>query len=610
MNDQLTTSNNTESEPQRWWFQGDRIFWSLLVVFIFRAEKHNKPMSLYTNADWDFFEKNIRKKVKKLIDGAFTKELEGVTNNAQRLAKRKLIAQKEKTIVLFNEALGNFRLTIASINASKTSNPLEYEKFWQNLTEWANKHEYLKKVTNDVIPDKTESGKEIVLLTDHDAISAEVQHFIHQYMFTGSTFTNISKSIGTGGYERVDSDYPVADISDKRRNIFGHSEIRPLPHEQEQNDLPIPLDVLQNRMLAVRDELKKKGGHAVFVFNAVLYLWWQKTKGSGTDAGTANILIEDICKYMNKPRRSDRTHLFAQKSIDLVKEHLKILARITINIRDLTIQDPKTKREKRVQYAENLITLNPYSNQDDLWQTGAWESDWIGVRVRIGEFCRFGIDDGKKFAPLPSVASIDPRFRVEQMLGWFLSVYLRINATKTNVVFLNVGMTLETIGLREEVESIARLEKALDYLIDLGDLIRSWEYIGETIDDRLNRRQKISNGVVRISASDLKIWLEQRIKVEASPNLVKAYQELAKTHQEKKALSAPQTPPATPSQNLRDEVRLVIGREFNGNQKRASESIGVEASTLSRFLNGNNVRNQEIFVKWLNQQALTHQPSE
>jgi hypothetical protein len=281
-----------------------------------------------------------------------------------------------------------------------------------------------------------------------------------------------------------------------------------------------------------------------------------------------------------------------------VQENLQTLARISINIRDGVIKGHKGK----VQVSEQLITLSPVAKQDDLWQTGAWDSEWVAVSLGIGRFSRLAIDDANQYAPLPSVAGIDPRKRVEMVLGIWLAGYLRTNASRTSVVKLSVGITLETVGLLKVVESKERFEKALDELVGLGDLIRCWEYEGESVDERIYRRQQTTGKVTRMGANDLLLWLDSRIVVEASQNLVEQYEKLGITAKEKRkeTLALP-----APTKGLTHEVRQAIQTHFNGNQSRASEDIGITASSLSRYLSGHQIRDNGKIKDWLNKLAQT-----
>jgi hypothetical protein len=562
-------------------FDGKKIFWALLARFVIDLKAQNKPMGGFNEQSWSLFQTHIAEQGKNII----TEAVGGVSFGEKET--QKFWNQKRTTaITKFQNALDSFVSEARQVNEHAESLPDEHRLYWEELTNWATFNQ-----------NKLGTNKPDINLANR---SNEVEVFdsyalIQRFMFTTNPLQTISKRIGTGAYEMGRGDFPTADISDKY--ISGISEIRPLANEYEPDGLPIPINELQNRMMTVRDELKRTGGFTVNLFNAVLYMWWEKTKGAGENSGTAVITLAEICEHLGLPKRTDRIDTFKPASIKRVQEHLQTLARISINIRDGVIKGHKGK----VQVSEQLITLSPVAKQDDLWQTGAWDSEWVAVSLGIGRFSRLAIGDANQFAPLPSVAGIDPRKRVEQMLGWFLGCYLRTNATRTSVVKLTVGMTLETVGLLKVVESKERLEKALDELVGLGDLIRCWEYEGESVDERIYRRQQITGKVARMGASDLLLWLDSKIVVEACQNLVEQYEKIGITAKEKRkeAIALP-----APAKGLTLEVRQTINRHYEGNQSRASEDIGITASSLSRYLNGHQIRDNGKIKAWVEKMAM------
>ena len=562
-------------------FDGKKIFWALLARFVVDLKALNKPMGGFDEQNWSLFQTFITEQGTKII----AEEI-GAVRFGERGEQKFWDKKLTTAITKFQNALAGFVAEARQVNEHAESLPDEHRLYWEELTNWATFNQN-KLGTNKPDINLANRINEVEIFDSHA--------LIQRFMFTTNPLQTISKRIGTGAYEMGRGDLPTADISDKY--ITGISEIRPLANEYELDGLPVPITELQRRMLAVRDELKRTGGFTVNLFNAVLYMWWEKTKGAGENSGTAVITLAEICEHLGLPKRTDRIDTFKPASIKRVQEHLQTLARISINIRDGVIKGHKGK----VQVSEQLITISPVAKQDDLWQTGAWDSEWIAVSIGIGRFARLAIGDANQYAPLPSVAGIDPRKRVEQMLGWFLGCYLRMNATRTSVVKLSVGITLETVGLLRVVESKERLEKALDELVGLGDLIRCWEYEGESIDERIYRRQQTSGKVTRMGANDLILWLDSRIVVEASPNLVAQYEKIGLAAKEKRKETLALPAPAT---GLTLEVRELINRHYGGNQSRASEDIGITASSLSRYLNGHQIRDNGKIKAWLTKMAI------
>lgn len=584
-------------------FDGKGLFWALCARSVATQKRQNSPMEQFNSADWDAFTKHLLNECSNSIKGILNEVLKALPHReARRIWERQSIS----AVAQFNKTLDEFVATHKGINQLANENPTAVKAYWEELTNWAVINQKQLSPTSPSItlnPNSQTSTKPtpIAVFSSASVESFDVDGAYQRAMFTTKALEKISKAIGTGSYKMGLGDYPSADVSDG--NLTTISEIRPLPYEMEYGGLPTPLKVLQERTLAVAEKLQKQtGGYAVLLFNSLLFMWFAKAKGAGNDTGIALLTIHEICEYMNLPRRSDRPNLFTRPAIKNLQENIQSLARVSVDVKDGKLAGYKG----RVQYQEQILTISPLAKQDDLWQTGAWDSEWLAINICIGQFARYAVGDENQFAPLPSVSGIDPRKKVEMLLGWFLSRYLRVNASRTSVVRLTVGITLETLGLKKVADSKERLETALDFIVELGDLIRSWEYEGESIDAKLYRRQIETGKATRMSPTDLATWLNSKIIVEASEGLVKQYEKLSTTRNEKKELvrlkaKLPALP--APMSGLLPEVRQVVHQKYGGNKKQASEDIGIDASTLGRYLKGNRIRHNDKIGQWLDKVA-------
>jgi len=584
-------------------FDGKGLFWALCARAVAFQKRKDKPMGEFNSADWDAFTKHLLNECSTAINGILNEVLKTLPHReARRVWERKSIS----AIAQFNKALDEFVATHKGINQLINENPNAHKAYWDELTNWAVLNDKQLNPTSPSItlnPNISTSTQptSLAVLPRANIEAFDSDGAIQKAMFTNKALEKVSIAIATGKYKKGMGDFPTADISDG--NLSAMSAIKPLPHEMEQSGLPTPIKVLQDRTFAIAEKLKKQsGGSALFLFNALLFMWFAKAKGTGNDTGSALITIQEICEYLNLSRRSDRPNLFTQTVIKNLQENIQTLARISVEVRDGQIAGYKG----RVQFAEQILTISPLAKQDDLWQTGAWDSEWVAVSIRIGQFARYAVGDENQFAPLPSVTGIDPRKKVEMILGYFLSRFLRVNASKNSVVKLTVGITLETLGLKKVADSKERLETALDFIVGLGDLIKSWEYEGESIDAKLYQRQRETRKDARMSPTDLATWLNSKIVVEASEGLTQQYAKLAITYNEKKELERQKARvPALPSpmSGLLIEVRQVVQQKYGGNKKQASEDIGIDASTLGRYLNGNRIRRNDKIIQWLDKVA-------
>jgi hypothetical protein len=584
-------------------FDGRGLFWALCARQVALQKRQDKPIEGFNSSDWDAFAKHLLNEYSASINGILIElNLTDTQRETRRIWERKRISAAAQ----FNKALAEFVATHKEINQLANENPGAHKTYWEELTNWAVINQNQLSPTSPSIalnPNSQTSTKPtpIAVFSSSSVEAFDVDGAFQRAMFTTKALEKVSKAIGTGSYKMGLGDYPSADVSDGQLTTI--SEIRPLPHEMEHGGLPTPLKALQERTLAVAEKLQKQtGGYAVLLFNSLLFMWFAKAKGTGNDTGSALLTIHEICEYMNLPRRSDRPNLFTRPAIKNLQENIQALARVSVDVKDGKLAGYKNP----VQYQEQILTISPLAKQDDLWQTGAWDSEWLAINIRIGQFARYAVGDENQFAPLPSVSGIDPRKKVEMLLGWFLSRYLRVNASRSSVVRLTVGITLETLGLKKVADSKERLETALDFIVELGDLIRSWQYEGESIDAKLYRRQIETGKATRMSPTDLATWLNSKIVVEASEGLAKQYEKLSIARNEKKVLEyqkakLPVLP--APRGGLAIEVRQVIHQKYGGSKKQASEDIGIDASTLGRFLNGNRIRANDKIVQWLDKIA-------
>jgi len=587
----------TKQHASEWIFQGDKIFWALLADGILAQESNGKPMGGFSNADWDAFQNLLRKEGKELIGL--------IDSNSQFKEVRKLFERSKKVALnKYTDALNAFVTQGRGINKSVTDAPEEHQLYWDSLLEWAKRNTGVvgadRPIQKQDIQRQLSVGSKGIFERSEVIEVPDLQEIVSK-AYSSKGLWKLQSKIGAGAYESGKGDYPAADISDA--GIRAITEIRPTPNETEKEGLPLPLDVLQANMQNILYELKKNGAETMEVFSALVSLWWQKSNSTGINEGWARITVDEVCEWLNLSRRSDRQSAFSPKVYKRVQNHLKLLSRISVTILDVPSKNKTSQQLLKLK--ESAISIQPLTKQKEqqhLWLSDeSYDEEWIEVNVSVGLYCRWAIGDGNEWMPPPRVTGLDPRLQVEKMLGWFFAWLIRANAKGSSILKVKVGRVLETCGLRKESVSKERLERALDKLVELGDPIRNWQYLGDSIDELVMSRGEETGVITRMSQHEKNRWLESQIQLEASSGLIKQYEKLALTHQEHKKteVATPKNLASSSLDGLREEVRRMVGHMYGGNQSRAAESIGITASSLSRYLKGLRIRDDGKLKKWL-----------
>lgn len=584
----------TKQHASEWIFKGDKIFWALLAEGLLAQENNGKPMSVFNNADWDAMQKHLTKEGRALI---------GSIDSSSQFREVKKLFERSKKVAInkFTGALSVFIAQGRSVNKGAADAPEEHRLYWDSLKEWA--IESAGSLLADRPLQKQDIKHQLSIGSQGIFERAEViqvpdlQEIVRQ-AYSSKGLWKLQSKIGAGAYESGKGDYPAADISEA--GIRAISEIRPTPNDTDGSGLPLPLDVLQANMQNILYELKKNGAETMEVFSALVSLWWQKSNSTGINEGWARITVDEVCEWLNLSRRSDRQSAFSPKVYKRVQNHLKLLSRISV-----TILDVPGKSHQLLKLKESAISIQPLTKQKEqqhLWLSDeSYDEEWIEVNVSVGLYCRWAIGEGNEWMPPPKVTGLDPRLQVEKMLGWFFAWVIRANAKNTSILKVKVGRVLETCGLRKESASKERLERALDKLVELGDPIRNWQYLGESIDELVINRGEETGVITRMTQQEKGRWLESQIQFEASSGLIKQYEKLALTHQEhrKTEVVTPKGLGSPSPDGLREEVWRMVGYMYGGNQSRAAESIGITASSLSRYLKGLRIRDDGKLKKWL-----------
>jgi len=580
-----------KEHSREWIFQGDKLFWATLAGGLIEQERQQNPMSAFTDADWDAFQKHMHKDGKDLISNIDSasqfKEVRKVFERSKKVARHQ-----------YTIAVNVFVAQSRGVNKDAKNTPEEHQLYWESLRDWALKNVGLPTAEKPIQPlDVIFKLRQQEVLSRAEVIEVpDLQEIIRQ-AFSNKSLWLLQSKIGAGAYENGRGDYPAADISEA--GIRAISEIRPAPNETEVGGFPVPLEVLQANMQRILYELKKNGAETMEVFSALVSLWWQKSNSTGINEGWARITVDEVCEWLNLSRRSDRQSAFSPKVYKRVQNHLKLLSRISVHILDVP------SKSQLLKLKESAISIQPLTKQKEqqhLWLSDeSYDEEWIEVNVSIGQYCRWAIGDGGQWMPPPKVTGLDPRLQVEKMLGWFFAWVIRATAKNTSILKVKVGRVLETCGLKKESASKERLERALDKLVELGDPIRNWQYLGESIDELVMSRGEETGVITRMSQHEKNRWLESQIQFEASSGLIKQYEKLALTHQEHKKteLVTPKRLASPASDGLREEVRRMVGHMYGGNQSRAADSIGITASSLSRYLKGLRIKDDGKLKKWL-----------
>jgi len=586
----------TKEHSNEWIFQGDKLFWATLAGGLIEQDRQQSPMSAFTDADWDAFQKHMHKDGKDLIGN--------IDSSSQFKEVRKIFERSKKVAVnKYTIAVNVFVTQSRGVNKEAKNTPEEHQLYWESLRDWALKNVGLPTAEKPIQPmdvilklrqQEVFKRAEIIEVPDLQEIVKQAQAYSSKGLW------KLQSKIGAGAYEDGRGDFPTADISDD--GIRAISELRPTPNETEVGGFPVPLDVLQANMQRLLYELKKNGAETMEVFSALVSLWWEKSNSSGINEGWARITVDEICEWLNLSRRSDRKSAFSPKVYKRVQNHLKIINRISVTILDIPSKNKNTAQLLKLK--ENAISIQPFTKQKEqqhLWLSDeSFDEEWVEMDVSVGKYCRWAIGDGDQWMPPPKVTGLDPRLQVEKILGWFFAWLIRALASRTSIIKVTVGRVLETCGLRKESASKERLEKALDKLVELNDPIRSWQYIGASIDESVINRGEETGLITRMTQNEKNRWLESQIQFEASAGLIKQYEKLARTHSDhKKAEEVVPKRLIAHADGLRDEVRRMVGHMYGGNQSRASESIGITASALSRYLNGQRIRDDGKLKKWL-----------